>query len=202
MRFDRDGVLNISAPSKMPMEEVRLFVEKHKRWIRTHYVKVVGEAENRVRISAEDGGSVMYLGEVLSVRVSDRKRPVKIGNEFLVPEGAETEDYFKWLKKASKEYLPVRLDSIAYEAGISYSTLKITSARTRWGSCNENGVISLSWRLMMCPKEAIDYVIIHELCHRIHMDHSEEFWNEVEKRMPDYRTWKKWLDDNSYLTEV
>ncbi len=202
MRFDRDGVLNISAPSKMPMEEVRLFVEKHKRWIRTHYVKTVGEAENRVKISVEDGGTVMYLGEVLSVRICEKKRPVKIGNELLFPEGAGMEDYYKWLKKASKEYLTVRLDTIAYEAGISYSALKINSARTRWGSCNENGIISLSWRLMMCPKEAIDYVIIHELCHRIHMDHSKDFWEEVEKRMPGYRAQKKWLNDNSYLMEV
>ena len=86
--------------------------------------------------------------------------------------------------------------------GITYRDLRISGAKSKWGSCSETGMITLSWRLMMCPKEAIDYVIIHELCHRIHMDHSEDFWNEVEKRMPDYRTWKKWLDDNSYLTEV
>jgi hypothetical protein len=54
----------------------------------------------------------------------------------------------------------------------------------------------------MCPPEAIDYVIIHELCHRLHMDHSAEFWAEVEHRMPDYKKQKKWLDDNSYLMDI
>ncbi len=202
MTFDHDGVLNISAPSKMSMEEVRLFVEKHKRWVRTHYVKIKGKAEHYVKISVEEGGTVMYLGEVLKVRMGEKNKVLKIGDEMFFPEGAGMEDYFKWLKGGAKEYLTRGLDTKAYEAGISFSKIKITSATTRWGSCNENGVISLSWRLMMCPKEAIDYVLIHELCHRIHMDHSEEFWEEVEKRMPDYRVQKKWLDDHSYLMEI
>jgi predicted metal-dependent hydrolase len=86
--------------------------------------------------------------------------------------------------------------------GIDYRQLRISSARSKWGSCSASGQIVLAWHLMMCPPESIEYVIIHELCHRIHMDHSKAFWAEVERFMPDYKKHKNWLDDHSYIMDI
>ena len=105
-------------------------------------------------------------------------------------------------KKKAKEYLPSKLALISESTGIPFRRTRISGAKKSWGSCSPDGTISLSWRLMMCPSEAIDYVIVHELCHRLHMDHSKEFWAEVGSRMPDYKKRKKWLDANSFLMDL
>ena len=80
--------------------------------------------------------------------------------------------------------------------GVEYGTVKITSAQKRFGSCSGKNNICYSYILMQYPIEAIEYVVVHELCHLVHMDHSPAFWAEVERIMPNYRTWKKWLRDN------
>jgi predicted metal-dependent hydrolase len=77
--------------------------------------------------------------------------------------------------------------------------VRISSARTRWGSCSSRGSLSFTWRLVMAPVEVVDYVIVHELAHlRVH-NHSPEFWKEVARLMPDYAQRKQWLKDNGRL---
>ena len=201
MKFDKTGILIVNAPTFVSEGEVRTFLREHTRWIRLNYVKALDMAENLREHEFKDGGKVLYLGKEYLIRVSGRGRVVKTAEEFVFPEGADAAVFERWLKARAKEYLPVRLRYRAYEMGISYRDLKISGAKSRWGSCSETGMITLSWRLMMCPEESIEYVIIHELCHRLHMDHSKDFWAEVEKFMPDYKKHKKWLDDHGYLME-
>lgn len=98
-----------------------------------------------------------------------------------------TEQELKLLKKSAKEYLPKRLEELSKICGLSYEKLTITSAQTRFGSCSSKNTISLSCLLMRYPSNAIDYVIIHELCHTVHHNHSKDFWNLVEKYLPDYK---------------
>jgi predicted metal-dependent hydrolase len=76
--------------------------------------------------------------------------------------------------------------------------ISIRSQRTRWGSCSIRGTLSFNWKLANAPKEALEYVVVHELCHLCYMDHSRNFWNLVEQLMPDYRRWRKWLRDNGH----
>ena len=176
-------------------------MREHTRWIRLNYVKALNMAENIKEHEFKDGGKVLYLGVEYGIKISGRGRIVKTGEEFIFPEEADAGAYERWLKARAKEYLPVRLRYRAYEMGITYRDLRISGAKSKWGSCSETGMITLSWRLMMCPPESIEYVLIHELCHRLHMDHSKAFWAEVERYMPDYKKHKKWLDDHGYLME-
>ena len=99
-------------------------------------------------------------------------------------------------KKRAKEYIPSRVESIAKKYWYEYNTIKITSAKTRWGSCTSKKNLNFSYRLILCPNEVIDYVICHELSHLTHMNHSKLFWQEVEKMMPDFKIQDKWLKDN------
>ena len=80
--------------------------------------------------------------------------------------------------------------------GVSYGRLTIRSQRTRWGSCSAKGNLNFNCLLMLCPEDVRNYVVIHELCHRRHLNHSADFWAEVEKYCPDYRIHRKWLKDN------
>ena len=77
--------------------------------------------------------------------------------------------------------------------------IKVRSYKNRWGSCSSNGNISYNWKLIMAPEKIIDYVIIHELCHLIHFNHSRDYWGEVSKKLPNYRESKEWLKSNQYL---
>ena len=102
-------------------------------------------------------------------------------------------------KEKAKEYIPIRTEEIAENSWLRFNAIKITSAKTRWGSCTSKKNLNFSYRLILCPEKVIDYVISHELAHLTHMNHSKDFWWEVERIMPDYKEHKKWLRDNASI---
>jgi len=97
------------------------------------------------------------------------------------------------LKLKAKKYIPERVEYLANKFNKKYNQIKITSAKTRWGSCTSKKNLNFSYRLIEKEKKAIDYVIIHELAHLKYMNHSKDFWNHVWEMMPDYKYW-----DNSF----
>ena len=99
-------------------------------------------------------------------------------------------DYF--VQKAKSE-IPPRTYALAQQMGISYGRITIRCQHSRWGSCSSKGHLNFNCLLMLAPAEVMDYVIIHELCHRREMNHSPAFWAEVEKYMPDYKIHRNWL---------
>ena len=107
--------------------------------------------------------------------------------------GKFSESDLKSMGKEAKKTLPPRVMEIAEAMGITYNKLSFRKQRTRWGSCNSKGNISLNCLLVKVPEEVRDYVIIHELAHRKHMNHSKAFWSLVEKYDPKFRDHRKWL---------
>lgn len=82
--------------------------------------------------------------------------------------------------------------------GVTYRRITIRDTRSRWGSCSTTGTLSFSWRLALAPREILDYVVVHELCHLRHHDHSKRFWSLVGEVWPQYREHKAWLDDHGW----
>ncbi|MBO5564854.1 MAG: M48 family metallopeptidase [Lachnospiraceae bacterium] len=108
----------------------------------------------------------------------------------------------KRYRQAAKDYIPKRVAFFAEKMGLSYGKVFIRSQRSQWGSCSAEKNLSFNWRLMLSPPRIIDYVIVHELSHLLHMNHSRDFWKEVEKVLPDYRERDRWLKENGGLLEV
>ncbi len=99
-------------------------------------------------------------------------------------------------RQAAKEYIPKRVAYYAQLLDVTYATISIRDQKTRWGSCSSKGNLSFSWRLILAPPKVLDYVVVHELCHRKEMNHSPRFWALVESMIPDYKTHRKWLKEN------
>ncbi|MCM1118263.1 MAG: M48 family metallopeptidase [bacterium] len=96
-------------------------------------------------------------------------------------------------RQAAREYFGKRCEYYLPFTGGSYERITIRDQKTRWGSCSSSGTLSFNYRLMFAPPRVLDYVVVHELCHLTHMNHSREFWNLVEEVMPEYRLHRTWL---------
>lgn len=107
-----------------------------------------------------------------------------------------TKDEICILTKKAKEVIPKRIQYFTDGMGVSYERVSIRHQKSRWGSCSSKGNLNFNCLLMLCPEEILDSVIIHELCHLVHPNHSKDFWNMVEKFDPDYKIHRQWLKDN------
>lgn len=99
------------------------------------------------------------------------------------------------LIRQAKTLIPERVAYYAPKVGVTYGRIAIRSQHSRWGSCSSKGNLNFNCLLMLTPPEVLDYVVVHELCHRKEMNHSPRFWEEVEKVLPGYGVQKKWLKE-------
>ena len=103
-----------------------------------------------------------------------------------------------WYREQAFRIIKVSVECKAQKEGLSYNVVRITNAKKRWGSCGPKGSLNFSWRLIMAPREVIDYVVAHELVHLRIKNHSKIYWNEVERIMPHYQYQKAWLKENGH----
>lgn len=99
------------------------------------------------------------------------------------------------LAEEALKVIPERVEYFAKVIGVTYGKITIRNQKTRWGSCSSKGNLNFNCLLMLAPLEVLDYVVVHELCHRKQMNHSKAFWLEVEKVLPDYKEARKWLKE-------
>lgn len=125
----------------------------------------------------------------------------ELGMEEKQVHGKQTEESLIYLpgvttakdKKKARMLIEQRVDHYAGIMGIAYGRISMRNQKTRWGSCSSDGNLNFNCRLLYVPLELLDYVVVHELAHRRHMNHSAEFWQEVEKYLPDYKERKERL---------
>ena len=108
----------------------------------------------------------------------------------------------KDLAKLAAAHLPDITDKLSQENGLKYNSLKIIRSKLKWGSCTAKGVVSLNWRLIMLPPEIVEYVILHELCHIKHLNHSAQYWRTLESFYPKVKTAKQYLKENNFIIKL
>lgn len=106
------------------------------------------------------------------------------------------ENLEKRYRNAARQRLEERVAFYHDYTGGSYTSVTVRDQKTRWGSCSSRGTLSFNYRLIFAPPQVLDYVVVHELCHLTHMNHSKDFWNKVASVMPEYKVYRLWLKEH------
>lgn len=144
-----------------------------------------------------------FLGETYPLIIKPISDPPLMfdGNSFVLSKTHQSkagELFTAWYRKQASSLIKDKLETLAKQHNFKFKSIKIGNAKSRWGSCSGKNNLSFSLRLIMAPISVIDYVIVHELCHTIHHNHSKNFWNQVSKFCPNYKEEKIWLKQNGH----
>lgn len=200
MRLTPNGQLCVNTPRHAPLFLIRHSIATHRtalrRLVHQHTVHIYRDGE---KIGKHHAIAIIPTQMVAqpTVRIARQKLLVSLPPEHTVDEPAVQcairQEVATILRREAKAYLPQRLHELAARTNSTYQRIRFSHASTRWGSCSSTGTISLNIALMKLPNELIDYVLIHELCHTHHMNHSSAFWELVEQYDPHYRSHRQRL---------
>jgi predicted metal-dependent hydrolase len=192
---DADG-LAVSAPLRMPWGEIEAFLRRKERWI----VAKLDEWSRAPRPSVLHGESGEWLplfGTPVVLDVRDGARAVKCHADRLIvhaPRSRVLDTLIRWLKARALEALEPRTAHYAARLGLPAPRVALSSARSQWGVCSEDGSIRLSWRLVHLDPALADYVMAHEVAHLAELNHSKRFWSLVASLYPDWRAARERLE--------
>jgi len=201
---ETDGSLTVRAPLRIKDADIWRFIEIKSEWIKRKQAQVRKDA--LAPRQYVDGEKFWYLGKEVPLRiVLDGKPALVMDRVFKLRRSAQPQaasHFEKWYKKQAREVLTERVEYFTQKHSFKVSKIRISSARTRWGSCSHKGTLSFTWRLVMAPLKVIDYVVVHELCHLKEMNHSKAFWAQVEAILPDYKQQRAWLKKQGRKLQV
>ena len=167
IQINPDLSVTVRAPMYAPQSDIERILREKEGWIQKHIEKIREMKEKKKETQGES-----------------------MESEYL------TNEEIKKLADKALQHIPKRVSYYEKQIGVTYGKITIRNQKTRWGSCSSKGNLNFNCLLMLTPPEVIDYVIVHELCHRKEMNHSGAFWAEVEKALPDYKEQVKWLKEN------
>jgi predicted metal-dependent hydrolase/glycosyltransferase involved in cell wall biosynthesis len=204
--------VEVVVPRRFPLRDVEPFVEEKRRWIERTLRRMRESELEQPPARLEDGGEAPYLGERLALRVRvepGRVRPhvarrAEVLHAAVALPGPEPlrDALERWYRRRAREEIVPRLDSAVRRAGASYVSLQIRGQRTRWASCSSSGSMSFNWRLLLAPAEILYYVVEHEVAHLEVPDHSDDFWDLLASRVPDWERHERWLRKHGHALRL
>lgn len=192
-----DATLKVVAPLRARGQDIIRFISERQDWIqkqlsRIHSAKSALNIQNNEIYIFGHAYTHIHKPEQKGVTLNTEKKHIYSSNDW----GTLTlTDKTKILQKLAKTYIKPRIDALAKRCKLPFNKLSIRNQKGRWGSCSSKKDISINWRIMQLPQAVGDYVLIHELCHTQHMNHSKKFWNLVAHNCPNYQAAEQWLDD-------
>ena len=201
--IERDGSVLVRAPEWANDDEIAKIVAAKQYWIYQGLAEWRDLNATRMLREYKNGEAFLYLGRAFRLLlVAEQDAPLKLqGGRFtlrrdLAERGqtaAAKEAFRSFFVARGLERIRQRVRYFAPKVGVSPSDLDVRELGHRWASCSATGALAFHWKCMMAPLTIIDYIVVHELCHILHRDHTDLFWNEVDKVLPDYRERKDWL---------
>ena len=201
--IERDGQVVVRPPIGYTPEQVDAVVESKRLWIYRNLAE--WKDLNAAAVAREwvNGETFLYLGGAYRLAlVSGQDRPLKLKNgrfclsREVIEQGgtrAARQAFEQFYADKGQQRFHDRVSLFAPKAGVKVLDVKVRDMGYRWASCGLNGTLNFHWKCMMAPPKIIDYITVHELCHFHYRNHTDAFWNEVDKVMPDWRERKEWL---------
>lgn len=216
IRIYKDGAIRVSSPDYLSDNYIHEVVYERAEWILSK-LKAMEELNKNIHERAySKGDTVVYLGHAYGLKVIEevkaegkvifRERSFEVEvNPKWDGEKRETEireGLIKWYKHEAFRVFKERTLHYSRILGLYPDNIRVKEQKSIWGSCSSKGNINFNWKLIMAPIAVLDYVVVHELCHLKHRNHSRDFWELVEQTMPDCRTRRRWLKDNGGTLRV
>ncbi|EDY86726.1 zinc metalloprotease [gamma proteobacterium HTCC5015] len=200
-----EGAVSVVVPRNTTEARINELIREKRRWIKRKMALHQEQApvtEKRM----VSGEAFAYLGRHYRLKVvRGPYAPVKLSAGRLlvtVPQGTEQPHIIRnalirWYKRQADIKLTDKVRRFAPRVGVEPAGVAIKSFRSRWGSCTAKGSLEFNWRIMMAPNSVVDYVVLHELCHLLHHNHSQAFWDQLRLVAGDYQSHKDWLKEHS-----
>ena len=180
---------------KLALEKIEYIIKKSRRTT----ISVQITPDQKLLVKAPAYTSIKEVEELLREKrdwIIKQINRTKVTSQQAAQMGILSDKEIRKLKRDAKKIIPARVEYYAKLSGITYNRIFIRLQKSRWGSCSIEGNLNFNALLALMPLEVLDSVVVHELCHRRHMDHSKAFYDEVLKIFPDYKKWDKWLKQN------
>ena len=199
LTINENAELIIRAPKRLSIEKIQDFINEKENWINRKKRLI----ENQIKDVTSNHNKLLYLGNHFPINVEQNasKELFFTGEEFIansIEPDSLSLSIKKWYKNKFKEIALPRVAYFANNHNLMVNQVRIKNQKTMWGSCSSKNNINLNYLLLMAPMGVIDYVIVHELVHTIHRNHSTDFWDSVELIMPEFQEHKRWLKKNGY----
>jgi predicted metal-dependent hydrolase len=199
--IERDGSFTVRAPLRTPHATIETFIQQKVDWItRTREKLKSTPGEPTLGKQYTDGEKFPFLGSFFDLKlVGSQKHSLHFDSGFTLSRAAQTKGeqvFTRWYRERAFEIISERVKRYSQQYNFTPKQVKVSSAKTRWGSCGPNGTLNFTWRLVMAPLDVIDYVVVHELAHLRVKNHSSKFWKVVESIYPEYKKQRKWLREN------
>jgi predicted metal-dependent hydrolase len=190
----KNNELIVRAPQRMPLQEIKAFITLKHHWIHKHL-----HANILQTLTFNEGDEFLYLGKKYPLCITPQKLYFD-GKKFIG--NANKTSFLSFYKQEFTKILEKQLPELATQYNFSYNQVRIKAQKTRWGSCSGKNNLNFNYMLAMAPLITIDSVIIHELCHTIHKNHSQNFWKLVYQIMPNYKHYQQFLKENNHYMSL
>lgn len=192
LTVDRGGELVVHAPDAMAQDQIAQWVGTRLLWVHRKLAQKEALRQERRPLEFVSGESICYLGRGYRLRVVDgQPEPLEFDGEWFnlrrSDQPSAAGHFRDWFIRAGTDWLQERVKRLSPKTGGGPVAIAVGDLGFRWGSCGKDGVLHLNWRLLQLPVHLIDYVVAHELVHRVERHHTQPFWQAFERAMPDCR---------------
>jgi predicted metal-dependent hydrolase len=202
LQIKADGRLIVHAPLLAAKSIILKAVTEKSSWIIEKQQAMLKKLRENSPKAYNAGEILLYRGQPITLEYSEQVNEVELkGNNLFVPKkyyGAAKQEVEWWYQVQAANDINIMLKHCVKLLGFTYKSAKLSNASTHWGSCGPNNTLNFGWRLVMAPPEVLNYVVLHELCHTVHHNHSAAFWQKVAQLMPDYEVHRSWLKENGH----